>query len=84
MLEINAYFADGRLRVHWTYSAEIHRPDVIERLADRFIDAVQTMIQFCQSAPVGGFAPTDFPDADLDQEELDGLIARIGQSGTCS
>ncbi len=74
LLEINGGISGGRLRLAWTYSANRHRQDTVERLAAGFIDALRELIDHCCATGAGGFTPSDFPMMDLSQEELDGLV----------
>ncbi len=77
LLEINGGIAGGRLHVVWTYSENAHQRSTVERLAGGFIDALKLIMGHCTSAEAGGYTPSDFPLAQLDQEKLDRLI------GTC-
>lgn len=79
LLEIDGMVTGGQLRLHWTYSQNIHHSWTIERLAESFIEAVRSLISHCQSLEVGGYTPSDFPEAELSQQELDKLIAKISQ-----
>ena len=63
----------------WAYSEVAHRRETIERVAEDFISALRKIIAHCQSPEAGGYTPSDFPDADLSQSELDDLAAMIGQ-----
>ncbi|MBD2339090.1 amino acid adenylation domain-containing protein [Calothrix sp. FACHB-156] len=78
LLEITGIVAEGQLQLNWTYSDKVHKRSTIERLAHDFITALQTLIQHCQST-IGGYTPSDFPAAELSQDELDALLAEIGE-----
>lgn len=73
-LEINAFVADARLEVRWTYSANVHHATTITRLADRFMTELRALIAHCTSPGAGGFTPSDFPEAALSQAELDRFL----------
>jgi non-ribosomal peptide synthase protein (TIGR01720 family) len=77
LLEVDAKVIDGRLQVDWTYSDNIHRRETIEALAAQFDRSLRALIEHCQSPDAGGFTPSDFPEAELSQSQLDGLLARI-------
>jgi non-ribosomal peptide synthase protein (TIGR01720 family) len=79
LLSINSLVTNGRLRVDWGYSAGVHRRSTIERLAQSFIEALRSLIHHCTSASAGGYTPSDFIEAGLDQQELDSLIAELGE-----
>jgi non-ribosomal peptide synthase protein (TIGR01720 family) len=77
LLEINSSISAGRLAVHWTYSAGIHRQETIERLALAYLEALRALIAHCQSPEAGGYTPSDFPDIELSQEKLDNILAEL-------
>ena len=53
----------------------MHRRATIESLAQGYKEALQELLVHCLSAEAGGFTPSDFPLAKLEQQELDGLMA---------
>jgi amino acid adenylation domain-containing protein/non-ribosomal peptide synthase protein (TIGR01720 family) len=77
LLEINAFVVNGKLQLDWTYSQNIHHRETVERFAFGFIDALQSLIDHCQLQDAGGYTPSDFPEAELSQEELDQLMTTI-------
>ncbi len=70
---------EGQLQLTWNYSKNIHRQTTIEKLAQSFMDALEELIRHCQSPEAGGFTPSDFPEADLSQDELDDLMSEISE-----
>ncbi|HEY0604352.1 MAG TPA: condensation domain-containing protein, partial [Herpetosiphonaceae bacterium] len=74
VLEINALVVTGELHVHWTYSAALHDEATIAALAERYLAALRALIAHGQSPTAGGFTPSDFPLARLDQARLDQLL----------
>ncbi|MDZ8134764.1 MAG: amino acid adenylation domain-containing protein [Nostoc sp. DedQUE04] len=84
LLEVNALVASGKLQLNWTYSQNIHQQSTIEALAAGFINALTDIINHCQSANVGGYTPSDFPEAELTQKYLDNLIAEMAIRDTAS
>ena len=78
LFDIKAYINDGQLLVEWIYSEAIHERKRIEDLADEFMAALRKLIAHCLSDDAGGFIPSDFPDAELSQEDLDDLMAELG------
>ncbi|BAY99590.1 amino acid adenylation domain protein [Tolypothrix tenuis PCC 7101] len=79
LLEIDGMVTHGQLQLNCTYSQNIHHPNTIERLATHFIEALRGLISHCQSQDAGGYTPSDFPEAELSQTELDKLLAKISQ-----
>ena len=77
LISVNGVVAEGRLRVDFGFSESSHRRDTIERLAQAFIEALRSLIHHCTAPGAGGYTPSDFAEAGLDQEELDSLIAEL-------
>src|SRR5205807_572030 len=44
LLDINGLVADTQLRVEWTYSEHLHHRATIEKLAERFLEALRLLI----------------------------------------
>jgi amino acid adenylation domain-containing protein/non-ribosomal peptide synthase protein (TIGR01720 family) len=78
LIDIKAYINDGRLQAEWIYSEAIHERARIEGLADEFMTALRKLIAHCLSDDSGGFTPSDFPEAELSQGDLDDLMAELG------
>jgi len=79
LIEINGSIFDRQLQMSWTYSENVHNRSTIERLSGAFIDSLRNLITHCQSAEAGGFTPSDFPLARLDQRKLGKLTALINK-----
>jgi non-ribosomal peptide synthase protein (TIGR01720 family) len=80
LLEVKGFVAEGKLQLDWTYSENLHQRATIERLAQHFLEALKSLIAHCQSPEAGGFTPSDFPEAELNQEELEELVAKLSVS----
>ncbi|GAA6624124.1 amino acid adenylation domain-containing protein [Scytonema sp. NUACC26] len=81
VLEISGCISQGKLQMNWTYSEKLHRQTTIESLAQRFIEAMRSLIAHCQSPDAGGFTPSDFAEfkqSQWDQTDLDAITAAIG------
>jgi amino acid adenylation domain-containing protein/non-ribosomal peptide synthase protein (TIGR01720 family) len=77
--EVNVWMSDGRLRLHWGYGGCRYRTETVERLAEGFLAALRELIDHCLAPDAGGFTPSDFPAAALDQKSLDRLLGKIGR-----
>jgi amino acid adenylation domain-containing protein/non-ribosomal peptide synthase protein (TIGR01720 family) len=73
VIEIDALVAGGCLQVNVTYSSELHRRQTIEKFAQSYVNALRRLIVHCQDPLAGGFTPSDFPLARLEQQEIDRL-----------
>ncbi len=80
-LEVLAAVEGGRLQVCWIYGAATHRRETVERLAERFAGELRgLLVQGPQDGP-GGYTPSDFPRAKLDQRSLEKLLKQINRGG---
>ncbi|MFJ8941670.1 condensation domain-containing protein [Streptomyces sp. NPDC102365] len=77
LIEINSQIALGRLGLTWTYSQEVHEEATVRRLAQRYIKVLGDLIAYCRRSGVGGYTPSDFPLAALDQDALDRIQQRF-------
>ncbi len=65
---------EGRLQVTWTYDPGRHLPATAERLARSFLAELEALVAHCLSPEAGGYTPSDFPLAGLDQAALARLL----------
>jgi non-ribosomal peptide synthase protein (TIGR01720 family) len=56
----------------------------VESLAESFVTALQALIAHCQSPEAGGYTPSDFPLAKLDEQKLSKLATLIDKSDRTS
>ncbi len=77
LIEINSLIKEDCLEATWTYSQAIHTRSTIESLAMQFFTNLESLINHCLTADAGGFSPSDFPTAFIDQGELDDLLADL-------
>ena len=74
VIEINGSIVGGRLLMTWTYSENLHERETVERLSESYSAALRALTEHCASPEAGGYTPSDFPLAGLDQQELDRLL----------
>ena len=77
LLEVDGLVVAGQLQLHWTFSQTAHDRSTIERLAEDYISRLEAIIRHCQSPEAGGFTPSDFPEANVSQIDLDRLLEKI-------
>ena len=77
---ISGFVAGGRLQIDWTYSVNVHRSATVEQLAGNYLQSLREIVRHCAEAEAGGFTPSDFPAAELSQEELDQLIQDVSRN----
>ncbi|WP_275888190.1 condensation domain-containing protein, partial [Nonomuraea lactucae] len=52
--------ADGGMAFEWYFSANVHRPETIERVAAAYVRALRALVEHCLLPGAGGFTPSDF------------------------
>ncbi|MEH2243329.1 amino acid adenylation domain-containing protein [Nostoc sp.] len=76
LLVIDGLVVNGELQLHWKYSQAVHHQGTIEKLAQMFTRELRSLIAYCQSPAAGGYTPSDFPLAKLEQSTLDKLLGK--------
>ncbi len=77
LLNIICLVVGGELQIDWIYSSNIHTSATVENLVQSYVQAIRSIIKHCQSEDAFGYTPSDFPDTQLNQLELDELLAPI-------
>ncbi len=77
LIEILGGISGGELQVSWLYSRNLHERDTIETLASAFLEELRALIRYCQSPDAGGYTPSDFELAGLDEEKLNRIIEKV-------
>ncbi len=77
LIDVNGLVIDQQLRLNWTYNTQSYQQATIAQLADSYLHTLRQLIEHCQSAEAGGYTPSDFPDAEMSQDDLDGFFARF-------
>ncbi|WP_240528921.1 non-ribosomal peptide synthetase, partial [Streptomyces humi] len=71
LIDVNCRVSDGGLEMTWTYGGEVHEEATVRRLAERYLEVLTDLIDYCCRPGAGGHTPSDFPLAPLDQSTLD-------------
>ncbi|MEO8446523.1 MAG: amino acid adenylation domain-containing protein [bacterium] len=77
LMEINAMIIDNKLKMEFTYSKNFHKEETIITFANLYKNSLIRIIQHCTETDSGGFTPSDFSAAGLDQQELDNLLSNL-------
>ena len=77
LIDIIGRIQNNQLSVNWTYNHNLHAHETIYALAKSYIAALQKLINHCLTPNAGGFTPSDFPEANLDQAELDSFLSKM-------
>ena len=77
LLEINAFIEEGRLSLQFSFSEKVHKPETIKNFIELFENSLRQLIEHCSSHEVSEYSPSDFPEADLSQDDFDTLLNQI-------
>ncbi len=77
LLEVNAAIRGEALTADWIYCANVHLRETAAALASTFVGELEALVDHCLQGDVGGFTASDFPAADLEGDELEGLLERL-------
>ncbi|MEP7010066.1 MAG: amino acid adenylation domain-containing protein [Acidobacteriota bacterium] len=77
LVDVHGSVVAGCLRLEIGYSEAVHHRATIERLAAGLIEQLRGLIAHCLSPEASGYTPSDFPDVQLSQDELDDLLTRL-------
>ena len=78
MLEISGSVYGERLNLSWVFSKNLHRRSTIEALAESFLESLRSLIEHCREQGLESYTPSDFPEAELTDKELEELMAKLG------
>jgi non-ribosomal peptide synthase protein (TIGR01720 family) len=76
-IEVSASVSVGRLQVDWLYSDRVIDESIVAALADRYRDALEELIAHCISRDTGGYTPSDFPEAQISQQDLESVLKQL-------
>jgi amino acid adenylation domain-containing protein/non-ribosomal peptide synthase protein (TIGR01720 family)/FkbM family methyltransferase len=77
LLEINSSIVNGQLHTVWGYSENVHRRSTVENLANRYIEALRSLITHCQGRDALVYSPDDFPDVELTEHQLENVLTEL-------
>jgi len=77
LLFVPASIVGDQFQITFVYSKNLHKHSTIQRLAEMYIKALREIIANCESLLTDVYTPSDFPLAELAQEELEGLIGTV-------
>jgi non-ribosomal peptide synthase protein (TIGR01720 family) len=75
-IEVSTIVTRGRLRADWTFGGT-HRTATVQAMADRWLRELRAMMAHALESRDAGLTPSDFPEAALSQDELDGVLAEL-------
>ena len=79
LLEVDAYVAEGRLRVRWTYGALIHEEGTVRALAQEHLTTLRDLLD--KAASVARKRLAGFPLVSLSQAQLSRIVSKLKKPG---
>jgi non-ribosomal peptide synthase protein (TIGR01720 family) len=67
----------GRLQISWSYHENLHRRATIDHLAHLYMSTLRDILQHCRGAEAGGYTPSDFPLANINQDDLSQIASLL-------
>ncbi|MBW4602156.1 MAG: amino acid adenylation domain-containing protein [Calothrix sp. FI2-JRJ7] len=77
LLEVEVVAVNRQLQLNWIYSKDLYRQDTITGLAQNMLSALRYFIVGCQFGQDFSYIPADFPEAQLNQAELDKVFEEL-------
>jgi microcystin synthetase protein McyA len=77
LIDIVAVTHRGQLQLDWIYCVHLHSRATIEALAHRCASALRALIAHCTAPGAGGYTPSDFPMAELGEDQLNDVLSRV-------
>ncbi|HEX7240019.1 MAG TPA: amino acid adenylation domain-containing protein, partial [Longimicrobiaceae bacterium] len=74
LLAVSGAVREGCLEIQVGYSGAVHRRATVERLAEGYAAELRELVAHCRGVEAGGYTPSDFPLAGLDQAGVDALL----------
>jgi len=65
LLEINGQVAGGELSLSWTWNEDSHKRETIEKLAAKYLQALEELITHCRARKFSSFTLSDLGKAEL-------------------
>ncbi|WP_353569918.1 amino acid adenylation domain-containing protein [Candidatus Albibeggiatoa sp. nov. BB20] len=77
LIDFNLMILDGTLKIDCAYSSTFHQATTINTLVKNYVSQLQELIEYCIAPQTGGYTPSDFPETDLSQDDLDNLLEQL-------
>jgi len=68
---------NGKLNINWSYPTNAFSRPTMEALGKQFVNNIVAVISHCLQSGETGYTPSDFPEANLSQDDLDTLLRNL-------
>ena len=81
LLYVAGIIYQGQLHVRFKYSRDTFHIETINALSQIFINRLRALIDYCQTAEVYRYSPSDFPLAQLEADEFEKAFEQVEHEG---
>jgi non-ribosomal peptide synthase protein (TIGR01720 family) len=81
LIDVSGAVSGGSLRLSVSYSQNVHRSADIEALSRGLVESLRAIISHCRALESSDYSPSDFPLANISQQQLDLIMSRAGAGG---
>lgn len=74
LFEINSFVMNNKLLINWEYSLDAYKSETVQSLLNDYEQKLKQLITFCTNSDEVQYTPSDFPEVQMDQDDLDDLI----------
>jgi non-ribosomal peptide synthase protein (TIGR01720 family) len=78
LIDVSGAVSGGSLRLSVSYSENVHRSADIEALSRDLVESLRAIISHCRALESSDYSPSDFPLANISQQQLDLIMSRAG------
>jgi non-ribosomal peptide synthase protein (TIGR01720 family) len=79
-LQLACRLTRGCLEMQWSFDERVHDASAVQKFAEVFSEQLKNLVQHCVSSDGSAYSPSDFPEAEVNQEELDKFLDLLGKS----
>ncbi|SHI51997.1 condensation domain-containing protein [Algibacter luteus] len=76
-IEINTQIINDNLYVNWSFTKDLYKEETALILTEKFIENLKLIIKYCITQDNITYTPSDFPEANINQDDLDNLLGQF-------
>lgn len=77
LFEVNSFLMDGEVHFKWSYPKTFYNAETIKKLIKSFKEIIVEIINLSKEDNKTNYSPSDFPEVDLDQDDLNSLLSSL-------
>jgi hypothetical protein len=75
--ELELILENNELKINWSYSKKCHNSETMTNLLNSFNRNLEQIVEFCSNLGNDIYSASDFPDSDLDDDDLNELLSQL-------